>query len=213
MDIFPSLIAADQLNLGHEIATLDAYCAGFHLDLMDGHFAPNIGLAPITINAINRASRHPVWVHIMANNPRRWIERLEIKEKSIVTIHIETKNEISGSIFDIKEKKCLPSLAISPKTPYSEAIPFLDESINQVLIMSVEPGFYGQQFKPDVLDKIPPLVAFREQEGLSFRVALDGGIQPEMIPMLDDLGVTQVAVANSIFSHENRLEALLAFKK
>ncbi len=211
--IYPSLMAADQLDLKHEIETLDAHCVGFHLDLMDGHFVPNLAMSPEVINAVDRASQNPVWVHIMADNPRRWIDRLIIKEKSIVSIHIETKNEITESINDIRKKNWLPSLAINPKTAVFELLPFIDQHISQILIMSVEPGFSGQKFMPEVLKKIDVLIDLKYRENFPFTIALDGGIGPAVIPQLSSLEVSSIAASRSIFNHKDRLQNLMQLQK
>jgi ribulose-phosphate 3-epimerase len=213
MRIYPSLMAADPLNMVREIEILDTHCVGFHLDLMDGHFAPNIALSPMAINAIDRVSIHPVWVHIMATDPERWINRLRLKEGSIITIHIEIEEKIEKLVSLIKERKCQASLAIKPKTPVADLLPHITEFIDQILILSVEPGFYGQKFMPEVLEKIVPLLKCKQQHGLDFALAMDGGIGPEQVSLLRSQGITEVAAATSIFAHNDRCEALQNLSK
>ncbi|MCL4229760.1 ribulose-phosphate 3-epimerase [Candidatus Dependentiae bacterium] len=206
--IFPSLMAADQLHLGQEVALLDAHCSGFHLDIMDGHFVPNIIFGPVLANAVDRASRNPSWIHLMVDNPSFFIERLTLKAKGIVSFHIESNFDFQYIISQIKEKKLQASLAIKPKTRVEKLFDFLNPMIDHVLIMSVEPGFSGQKFLPEVLQKIPVLQEYCREHQLSCSIGLDGGIVPALIPEIKRLGVDHIAASSSIFNYDDRIEAL-----
>lgn len=201
-------MAANLLRLGEEINTLDPHCAGFHIDIMDGHFAPNITFGPDMAHAIDAASRNPSWVHLMVDNPTFFVKKLKVKEQSLVSFHIETKINHSEAILEIKEKKYRASLAINPKTAIEKLFPFLNESIDHILIMSVEPGFSGQNFKPEVLQKIPPLIAHMQQHNLSCSIGIDGGISPAIMPLIKQYPITHVAAATSIFGCSDPIAAL-----
>src|SRR5437660_148073 len=141
MSIFTSLMAADPLNLEHAINQLQPYCAGFHLDIMDNHFVPNITWGAATVNAIAQKveKSKKIWVHLMVDNPYDFYETLFLADGSLVSFHLESKVNHADLIKRIKEKKQRASLAINPKTAASEIIPFL-HVIDHILVMSVEPG-------------------------------------------------------------------------
>lgn len=208
LHIFPSLMVADQLRLGQEVALLDAHCSGFHLDIMDGHFVPNITFGPMLINAVDRMSRNPSWVHLMVDNPSFWVDRLVLKAESIVSFHIESNFDFQYIVSQIKEKKLRASLAINPKTRVEKLFDFLNPMIDHVLIMSVEPGFSGQKFLPEVLHKIPALQKYCREHQLSCSIGLDGGIVPALVPEIKRLGVDHIAASSSIFNYDDRITAL-----
>lgn len=205
--IYPSLISADILNLERVIRDLEPFCAGFHIDIMDGHFVPNLTMGPLFANALAKITKKPLWVHIMAENPESMIETLHLTSGSIISIHIESKKNINNLISQIKEKKYLPSIALSPKTEAESIFPILS-SVHQVLIMSVEPGASGQPFLAGVMRKIEPLIAYRDKNKLNFTIAMDGGINEKNIGMLAEAGVQEFAIASGIFDDPNPLEKL-----
>ena len=204
--IYPSLMGADPLNLENEIALLEPYCAGFHLDVMDNHFVPNITWGANTINAIAQRGK-PVWVHLMLEEPDLFYSTLSLPADSIVSFHIESKVDILGLIKIIREKKHKPSLAISPKTALVEIFPFLDV-VDQVLVMSVNPGFSGQAFLKGSLDRLIELVSYRENYKSSFRIGVDGGIDITNIKMVNEIGVDDCAIASAIFKQGDSVLAL-----
>lgn len=205
--IYPSLISADLLNLGTVIKSIDPYCAGYHLDVMDFHFAPNLTWGPAFLEAIAGATAKKLWVHLMVENPDLWIEKLNLPPQTIVTFHIESTNSVAHIIKLIQNKSWLPSIAISPKTDVNECFPFL-ESAHQVLIMSVEPGHSGQQFMPAMIDKVEQLVEFRTFHKMNFRIGIDGGINKENINIVTKKGVDDIGVANAIFGQQDPVTAL-----
>ncbi len=145
--IFPSLISGNLLNLQSDITLLDPLCDGYHLDVMDCHFVPNLTWGPQFINAIASVTKQTLWVHLMTTNPACVIEQLDIPQKSMVEIHIELEYKIEAILTIIKKRGWLPGLAISPETPLEKLYPFLP-LCHYVTIMSVTPGFSGQQFIP-----------------------------------------------------------------
>lgn len=205
--IYPSLIAANPLYLHNAIERLAPYCAGFHCDIMDNQFVPNLTFGAAVVNAIDAASRKQTWVHLMVNDPINWCKTLTLKADSIVSFHFEATKDIPGIIKSIKEKNWNASLAINPKTAVAEIFPFLN-LIDQVLIMSVEPGFSGQRFLEPVLDKVGPLLAHRQKKDLTFNVGMDGGINAENIGMIIKAGVDDLAIASAIFDQPDPVAAL-----
>lgn len=210
-DIFPSLIAGDLLNLQKEIKKLDPYVDGYHLDIMDNHFVPNLTWGPMFINAIAQATYRTLWVHLMVDNPMEWPDLLFLPPGSICTFHIESKKEIPKLIKQIKEKKWLASIAINPETSIEEIFPILNV-FDQVLIMSVEPGFSGQAFLPKTTKKIEQLAAFRDTSNAQFHIGIDGGVNENNINMLAIKGVNDFAIASGIFDTENQIATLKKLK-
>jgi ribulose-phosphate 3-epimerase len=229
--IFPSLISADLLNLESVLADLDPHCAGYHLDIMDNQFVPNLTWGPAFINAIASKTKRTIWVHLMVANPDRVIDQLKLPEDSVVSVHLESValEQLPTLIQKIKDKKWRPSLAVKPKTPISTLEPYLD-LVDHVLLMSVEPGFSGQKFLPEAEDRIDQLLlqlhnnhSEKKPELHShtsphhtqptFTLALDGGITQENIARLASKGVTQFAIAHALFSSPDPVKALEQLKK
>lgn len=205
--IFPSLISADLLNLEKEIKELDPYAYGYHLDIMDHHFVPNLTWGPAFIEAIARITQRTLWVHLMVDNPKIWVEKLTLPAGSIVSFHIETILKNSDLIEFIQKKRWQASIAISPKTNVEEIFSCLP-TIDQVLIMSVEPGWSGQSFLTETVSKVETLTAYRQTHGLKFAIAMDGGISEKNIQELAHKGVDHFAVANAIFGKPDPAKAL-----
>jgi len=207
--IFPSLISSDLLNLERTIKTLDPYCAGYHIDIMDNHFVPNLTWGAQFANAIAHSTNKKIWVHLMVENPVSIIDRLQLRTGDIVSIHIETKKEIDRSIKKIREKKLIASVAVSPKTDVSECFEFASrQHVEHFLIMSVEPGFSGQQFLASAIDKIKTLAEYRAKNNLNFTIGIDGGITSDTIVLLAQLGIDQFAIASGIFASPEPVEQL-----
>jgi ribulose-phosphate 3-epimerase len=209
--IFPSLANTDKNTLQHTINQLDDLCTGYHIDVMDGEFVPHkkwdIPAAINEIENLEHKTLHTLWIHLMVTDPAPWIEKLTIEPFSIITFHTESKAKIKKTINDIKEKKWLPSLAINPKTDIGVVFPFLAD-LHQVLLMSVEPGFSGQEFLKDTLSKLDRLVGFRQTSGLDFKIAMDGGIDEKNIGMLAERGVNHFGIGSGIFDTQNPVKAL-----
>lgn len=201
VEIFPSLLATDQQKLDHYVKELEPLCPGFHIDIMDNKFVPNTGISLEKVNHIAKITYRPLWVHLMVEEPESYLNQLNLPPDSILTFHIESHKNSSKMIQMILEKKWLPGIAIKPTTGVSEVFPFL-ESLYQVLVMSVEPGFSGQPFLKETLDKVGPLVGFRTTSKSHFKIAMDGGISISNIKTVMQNGVDQVAVGSELFEHK-----------
>lgn len=200
----------DQLFLEKEIKKLEPYCAGFHLDVMDNKFVPNKALAIDQVNAIAKITKK-VWVHLMVEKPDTFYDAFFLPVGSLVSFHIESEVDVFEFIKIIREKKHKASIAISPKTPVSELIPFLD-NIDQILVMSVEPGFSGQTFLKSSYEKITELVALRKQYN-NFRIGIDGGINATNIKTVIEKGVDDCAASAAIFQQDDHVAALQQLQK
>lgn len=205
--LYPSLIAADQLNLQQAVLLLQAQCQGFHCDVMDNHFVPNLTWGAPTIRALNTLTTKPLWVHLMVDNPYAMLDALELKPDSLVSFHLESTHEAGRVIDRIREKKWRPSLAISPKTQPESTFVFLP-ALDQVLVMSVEPGAGGQLFLPSTLPKIEKLVTKRAELGLNFTIGVDGGIMADNIATVCQAGGQDLVVGTAVFGSSDPVSAL-----
>lgn len=206
INIYPSLMAADQLHLEDEIQLLEHHCAGFHLDVMDNCFVQNSALAINTVNEIAKKTKL-VWVHLMVEKPDIFYAKLFLPTGSLVSFHIESEIDVLEFVKIIREKKQRVSVAISPKTPVEAIVPFLN-IVDQILVMSVDPGFSGQPFLESSFDKITQLVAHRQKQNNYFRIGVDGGIDVTHIKKLVAMGVDDYAIGSAIFKHKDCVAAL-----
>jgi len=207
VEIFPSLISSDLLNLQKEIEILDSHCHGYHIDVMDDHFVPNLTWGTQFVEAIDKATAKPLWVHLMVDDPRRWVKILSLNANSIISFHIESSKETRTILDLIKKKNIVPSIAINPKTPIETIFPFLD-ILPHVLVMSVEPGFSGQSFLPEVVQKVDLLRGYCQSRGFKCKIGMDGGIGKENISMLCKKGVEHFGIGSAIFEEKDRVGAI-----
>ena len=211
MEIFPSLISSDLLNLEKTIKLLDKQCDGYHIDVMDDHFVPNLTWGPAFVNAIRNATDLPMHVHLMVEDPEKWVERLELKGFDILIFHIEVflgSTKICRDLIEsVKKKNWQVGIAINPDTDVEDVFEYLKD-IDHVLLMSVQPGFSGQKFIPEVLQKVEPILKKRRDKDLSFTLGMDGGIDKENIALVEDEGVDQIGIASGIFSQKDWVAAL-----
>jgi len=210
MKIYPSLISSNLLNLRQTLKLFDSHCDGYHLDIMDDHFVPNLTWGPAFINEIRKATSLPLQVHLMVEKPETWTDRLALQPNDVFLFHYESYNNIDQCktlINNIKQKNWNAGITINPDTPVEKIIELLPE-LETVLVMSVNPGFSGQSFIESTLKKIPLLCQAKKQNNLSFKICMDGGISENNIQQLVSLGVDQVGIASAIFSNPSPLATL-----
>ena len=207
IQIFPSLISADLLNLQKEIDLLSSHCDGFHIDVMDGNFVPNLTWGFPFIKAISSATSKPLSVHLMVAQPEAISRRLELNEGDTVAFHLEATTAPMILIEHLKKKGVRASLAIKPSTSLEALFPFVS-FVDEILLMSVEPGFSGQSFISSSVDRLKSLASYRAQHKLSFSIIMDGGLDAENLPALAKHGLNNAAIASAIFSHKNSVQAL-----
>lgn len=199
MKIAPSVLTADFSNLKKELDSI-ATADYLHLDIMDGHFVPNISFGPAITKQIEKNTLLPLDVHLMVSDPLNWISLFSLPKVKFITIHIES-NDVDQTIELIKKNKIGVGLSIKPNTMVSKIIPYLSK-IDLVLVMTVEPGFGGQSFIMSSLDKVKELVELRRKNGLSFVIEVDGGVNFETAKLCKDQGV-DIAVAGSYLFNMN----------
>ena len=203
IQISPSILSADFSQLGKEIKKLeDAGADMIHVDVMDGHFVPNLTIGPPVIKALKKNSLLPFDVHLMISPVHKYIESYASAGADIITIHPEATNDLLGSINKIREFKKKVGVSLNPETK----IEIIKEHLNQidlVLIMSVNPGFGGQKFMPEVLNKVKKLDEIRKNLKLNFVIEIDGGINFENSKLAIESGVDILVSGTTIFKNNN----------
>ncbi len=210
--IAPSILTANFLRLGDEIEMVNNSEADMiHLDIMDGSFVPNISFGFPVIKRIKSVARKPLDVHLMIVNPDRYLDEFHDAGADNLTVHFETCPHLNRTVQHIRSLGMTPSVVINPHTPVS----FLEEIIpdlHMVLIMSVNPGFGGQEFIQGTYDKIRKLKKMITNAGLSTLIEVDGGVNMDNIRPLMDAGTDVFVIGNSIFSAEDPTEMIRKFK-
>jgi ribulose-phosphate 3-epimerase len=206
-EIWPSLISADILDLKSVIHRFDPLCAGYHIDIMDNQFVPNLTWGAQFANAIAAQTKKPLWIHLMILSPEKFLDKLILPQGTYITFHAETKSDIHALIKKIKQKDWRPSMAVNPETAVEATFPFL-EQLDQILIMSVNPGFSGQELIPHTLEKISLLKQALYTHKLNIPIAVDGGITRNNIAKIHELGAEQFGIASGIFACDNPVEEL-----
>lgn len=208
--IAPSILSADLGNLAREIQDVEAGGAHYiHVDVMDGHFVPNITWGPPIVAAVSKVTRLPVDVHLMIENPDRYIEHFAEAGASIIGIHVEADRHAHRTLTRIRELGKKSCITLNPQTPL-QSIDYLLESSDQVLLMSVNPGFGGQKFIDSVVPKIEALRKTVDFRGLSLDIEVDGGISPETAKRVVDAGANVLVAGAAIFNHEDRKSRIAA---
>ena len=203
IQISPSILSADFSQLGNEIKKLsDAGADMIHVDVMDGHFVPNLTIGPPVIKDLKKYSSIPFDVHLMISPVHKYIEAYAEAGADIITIHPEATNNLQESIDKISELNKKVGVSLNPKSKIDLIEKYLNQ-IDLVLIMSVNPGFGGQKFMPEVLEKIKKLVQIREAKNLKFDIEIDGGINFDNSKLAIEAGANILVSGTTIFKSNN----------
>jgi len=203
IQISPSILSADFSRLGDEIKRLEEGGADLiHVDVMDGHFVPNLTIGPSVIKSLKKNCSIPFDVHLMISPVHKYIEAYSNAGADIITIHPEATEDLSASISKIKELKKKIGLSLNPETAVNIIKDYLDQ-IDLVLIMSVNPGFGGQKFMPEVLDKIKELKNIQKEQNIDFDIEIDGGINFENSKIAIAAGANILVSGTTIFKSNN----------
>lgn len=208
IQIAPSILAADFAKLGEEVKAVEKAGAQLiHIDVMDGHFVPNISFGSIVLDAIRPLTDLPLDVHLMIENPDQYIEQFAKAGADYITVHVEACRHLHRTIQLIRSYGVKPGVVLNPHTPI-ESIQHVLEDIDMVLFMTVNPGFGGQKFIHSVVPKIEALAAIIKERNLDIAIEIDGGINAETIIPCAKAGATIFVAGSAIYSKEDRSAAL-----
>jgi len=207
----PSLLSADFARLNDEVREVESAGADWlHLDIMDGHFVPNITAGPLLVQALRPLTKLPLDCHLMVSEPEKWIVPFAKAGADIITIHAEATKQLSRLLAEIRGHGIKAGVSINPATPLTAIEKILDE-VDLVLIMSVHPGFGGQKFIESSISKVTRLADVRKDR--PFLIEIDGGIQPDKVEELVEAGVDVFVAGSAVFSQKNRAKAITELKK
>ncbi|WP_113929853.1 ribulose-phosphate 3-epimerase [Bacillus sp. P14.5] len=211
--IAPSILSADFANLANEIKDVEAGGADYiHVDVMDGHFVPNITLGPMIVDAIRPVTTLPLDVHLMIANPDQYIEAFADAGSDYITVHAEATPHLHRTIQLIKSKGVKAGAVLNPGTSV-EMIKHVIADLDMVLLMTVNPGFGGQSFIQSVVPKIREVRELAEQYNPSLEIEVDGGINTETAKLCADAGADVFVAGSSIYKQQDRKSAIMAIRK
>lgn len=211
--IAPSILSADFRQLKNQIREVEHAGADWlHLDVMDGHFVPNITFGPMVVSAIHAVTNLPLDTHLMIEKPERFLEDFRTAGADRITVHVETCPHLHRTVHQIKELKLKAGVTLNPATPASsleEILPYVD----LVLVMTVNPGFGGQKFIPSMIDKVRTVRDMIDQINPKILLQVDGGVSVKNASALTKAGANVLVAGNSIFGQRNIGKALKALRK
>lgn len=212
MKIAPSLLAADFGRLREEIAEVEGSTDYLHIDVMDGHFVSNISIGPPVINALRDGSKIPFDIHLMITDPLRYIDKFRVNQGDIITFHIEVAADPRPVIERIRGVGANVGAALKPRTPAEAAFEILPE-VDLLLVMGVEPGFGGQEFIRDSLEKIRRLREEIDGRGLPVEIEVDGGINEENVGEIVAVGAGVIVAGTAVFGARDRRRAIAQLRR
>lgn len=213
MLISPSILASDFSRLADEVKSIENAGADLvHIDVMDGMFVPNLTLGAPVIKCLKDKTSLPFDVHLMIEEPIRYIDDFAAAGADIITFHIEAATDIDATIEKIKRVGCKPAISLKPATPAEAVFPYLDK-LYMVLVMTVEPGFGGQSFMADMMPKLKTIREEIERKGLDTHIQVDGGIDDKTVTQVLKNGADVLVAGSYVFKAEDRSEPIKALRQ
>jgi ribulose-phosphate 3-epimerase len=212
IELAPSILSADFARLGEQVrAACEGGASVIHVDIMDGHFVPNLTIGPPVVKSLRQVTKLPLDCHLMIENPDEFIPAFADAGADWISVHQEAVRHLNRTLHLIKSHDCLAGVVINPATPVSTLEEVLD-IVDYVLVMSVNPGFGGQKFIPAALHKMRRLVELRSQRALAYRIEVDGGVALDTVSDVVRAGGEILVAGNAVFGHgdpSKNAEALL----
>lgn len=212
MYVAPSILSADFGNLARDVqAICEAGCDFVHVDVMDGHFVPNLTIGPVVVSSVAKVATKPLDIHLMVENNTFFVDLFAPLKPEYISFHIEEEKHPHRLIQKIRSLGIKPAIVLNPHTP-PEAIEYLLQDLDMVLLMSVNPGFGGQSFIDTVVPKAKKLSAMRDAINPNCLIEVDGGVSDKNIHLLKDAGVDIVVAGSYVFSHADMKKAIESLK-
>jgi len=213
MQIAPSILSADFGNLAHDVkAICEGDCDLVHVDVMDGHFVPNLTIGPVVVEAVAKAATKPLDIHLMVENNSFFVDLFAPLKPKYISFHIEEEKHPHRLIQKIRSLGIKPAITLNPHTS-PESIEFLLEDVDMVLLMSVNPGFGGQKFIPSVIEKAKRVKKLIDKHNPQCLIEVDGGVNDKNIKELNEAGVDVVVAGSYVYKHPNGVKEAIASLK
>jgi ribulose-phosphate 3-epimerase len=211
--IAPSILSADFGKLAEEVAAVERAGADWvHVDVMDGRFVPNITIGPVVVRAVRKATRLPIDVHLMIVEPERYVEEFAAAGADVISVHVEPSYHLARTLQQIRSLGKKAGVVLNPHTP-PEAVEYVLGNVDLVLVMSVNPGFGGQAFMPEVLPKLRAIRKMIDTRGLDVALEVDGGVAPGTARRVAEAGARVLVAGSAVYGHPDYAGAISALRK